>query len=104
MRRRLVSSAARCSKNWVLLTSISTSANTVATSSKWSTPPATPATVADYLHEQIVDILSDPDFEHRLLNMGLVPIGNTPSDYAKNIEADTAKYRELIRISGASIE
>lgn len=67
-------------------------------------PPATPATVAAYLHEQIVDILSDPDFEHRLLNMGLVPIGNTPSDYAKNIEADTAKYRELIRISGASIE
>ncbi|RZS84257.1 Bug family tripartite tricarboxylate transporter substrate binding protein [Pigmentiphaga kullae] len=65
-------------------------------------PPGTPVPVANYLHTQITEVLADKGFQQRLITMGLVPMGSTAAEYARNIADDTATYRAVIEASGAS--
>ena len=65
-------------------------------------PPATPDSIAQYLYEQIGEVMKDPALQKQLMTMGLVPMMNTPAEYGRNIEADTVKYREVIEASGAT--
>lgn len=67
-------------------------------------PPESPQHIADYLYEQISEVLADNELRERLMQMGLVPMGNTPKEYAANIQADTELYRGVIEASGARVD
>lgn len=59
-------------------------------------PPGAQQPIVSKLHQALVDVLKDPALSEKLLSMGLVPIANSPAEYAGNIEAESAKYRAII--------
>ncbi|QAA92420.1 hypothetical protein CKA81_00075 [Pollutimonas thiosulfatoxidans] len=67
-------------------------------------PPETPDAIAQYLYKEIDAVMDDKALQDRLMSMGLVPLRNGPDQYRKNIAADTAKYLEVIKASGATAQ
>jgi tripartite-type tricarboxylate transporter receptor subunit TctC len=59
-------------------------------------PAGTPKTVIDLLQREIAAIVKSPDVKARLLELGVVPEGNTPAEFAAYVKADMAKWRKVI--------
>lgn len=67
-------------------------------------PPSTPPAIADALYREILSMLDTDEVQTQLTSMGLVMLKTAPAEYAKTIQEDTEKFREAIRITGASAE
>lgn len=67
-------------------------------------PPNTPDAIAQRLHRDILEALGTPDVQRQLASLGFVPIGNSSAQFGKNIQADLAKYRAMIKLTGATAE
>jgi tripartite-type tricarboxylate transporter receptor subunit TctC len=67
-------------------------------------PARTPAEIVTRLNEAIVRVLPQPDVKGRLAEQGSEPVGSAPGDFRQFIEAETEKWRTLVRISGARAE
>jgi tripartite-type tricarboxylate transporter receptor subunit TctC len=59
-------------------------------------PAGTPKAVIDLLQREIAAIVKSPDVKARLLELGVVPEGNTPAEFAAYVKADMAKWRKVI--------
>jgi tripartite-type tricarboxylate transporter receptor subunit TctC len=59
-------------------------------------PAGTPKDVIDLLQREIAAIVKSPDVKARLLELGVVPEGNTPAEFAAYVKADMAKWRRVI--------
>ena len=57
----------------------------------------TPGDVVRILHRDIVENLSQPDVRARLADLGLVPIGNRPEEFALMIQAESRKWSDIVR-------
>jgi tripartite-type tricarboxylate transporter receptor subunit TctC len=44
----------------------------------------------------MVMIINTPDFKKRMAEVGAEPIGNSPTEMAKQIKDDTEKYAKLV--------
>jgi tripartite-type tricarboxylate transporter receptor subunit TctC len=67
-------------------------------------PPNTPDAIAQKLHNGILEALGAPEVQKQLASLGFVPIGNTSAQFGQNIQNDLAKYRTMIKLTGASAE
>ena len=67
-------------------------------------PVGTPAPIIARLNEQGNRILASPQVKERFAQLGADPIGGSPEDLAKHIAAETAKWREVVKVSGAKID
>jgi tripartite-type tricarboxylate transporter receptor subunit TctC len=67
-------------------------------------PAKTPATLIDKLNAEANRILKTPQVRERFEQLGAEPIGGTPQDLAKHIAAETAKWKEVVRASGAKLD
>ncbi len=67
-------------------------------------PPNTPDAIAQKLHRDILEALGTPEVQKQLASLGFVPIGNTSAQFGQNIQTDFAKYRAMIKLTGASAE
>ena len=67
-------------------------------------PAGTPPAVIARLAEEIAAATKDPAIVGRLENIGVEPVGNTPAEFAKVLEADLKTWGEAVRISGARAE
>ncbi len=67
-------------------------------------PAATPPAVFEKLRAALVDSIHDPVMQSRLSAAGAILVGDTPEAFATYIEAETKKWGEIVRISGAKAD
>ncbi len=46
----------------------------------------------------------DPATVERLSKLAVVPVGNTPAEFDAFVRAEYAKYKDIVRISGAKVD
>ncbi len=66
-------------------------------------PAGTLREIIDYLNREIAGVLKQADVKARLRSLGTEPIGGTPSDFHKTLQADTACWAEIVRAANIHI-
>ena len=64
-------------------------------------PGATPAAIIGKLNAEAVKALAAAATKERLASLGLTPVGSSPADCAKFIEADIARWAPVVKAGGA---
>jgi tripartite-type tricarboxylate transporter receptor subunit TctC len=59
-------------------------------------PAGTPKATVDKLQQEISAIVKSPDIGARLLELGIVPEGDSSADFAKYVKAEVAKWKSVI--------
>ena len=59
-------------------------------------PAGTPKEIVDLLQKEISAIVKSPDIKPKLLEMGVVPEGDSPASFAAYVKADIAKWKRVI--------
>jgi len=59
-------------------------------------PSATPKAVVDKLYQDTSKALQSPDIVTRFEQIGMVPVGNTPADFANAIKEESARWAKII--------
>ena len=67
-------------------------------------PAATPSTVIERLHAEIVKALSMDDVRHRLIEEFLDPVGNTPQEFSAMIKNEISKWLRVVKSAGIALE
>jgi len=67
-------------------------------------PAGVPRPITDKLNAAINRAIQSPTFKERFSKIGDEPAGGTPEDFAKVIAADSAKWADVVKRSGARIE
>jgi tripartite-type tricarboxylate transporter receptor subunit TctC len=70
----------------------------------WLVPKATPLAVVEALNREVNRALGEPEVRERLGNVGFTPLPSTRQALAELIRADTVKFAELVRRTGATID
>lgn len=63
-------------------------------------PAGTPKDVIDRVHRDSAKILLTEDFRAKLAQQGMVPVGNTPTEFAAAIRNESARWSKVIRDRG----
>jgi tripartite-type tricarboxylate transporter receptor subunit TctC len=63
-------------------------------------PAGTPAAIIDKLNRQTVRIMASADVHDKLDAMGIVPLGNTPAQFAEIIKTETPYWARVIKDTG----
>ncbi|MCR5865900.1 MAG: Bug family tripartite tricarboxylate transporter substrate binding protein [Aquincola tertiaricarbonis] len=67
-------------------------------------PAGTPADVVNRIQQETAKAMAGAALKERLLSQGAIPSGNTPAEFAKLIEAETAKWAQVVKVSGAKVD
>lgn len=67
-------------------------------------PAGTPASAVETISAAVDSILRDPTVRARMLELGSVPLGGTPAEFARFFAQEIPAWTELVRISGARVE
>ena len=67
-------------------------------------PAGTPAPIIARLSEAIRAFLREPETLARLDQLGFVPIGNTPEEFARQIAADGERFRAVVARAGITAD
>jgi tripartite-type tricarboxylate transporter receptor subunit TctC len=67
-------------------------------------PAGTPAEVVNRIQQETAKALATPAIKERLLSQGAIPGGMSPSDFAKFIAAETRKWAQVVKASGAKVD
>ncbi|MBC7779404.1 MAG: tripartite tricarboxylate transporter substrate binding protein [Proteobacteria bacterium] len=67
-------------------------------------PAKTPAAVINKIAGEIALATRDPAFIKRLDSIGVDPLGNSPAEFAKVIDASIKLWAEAVKVSGAKVE
>jgi tripartite-type tricarboxylate transporter receptor subunit TctC len=62
-------------------------------------PAGLPPRVTDAAYAALKAALEDPQLRPRLIDQGLVPVGMPPAQFRRFLEADIAKWREVVRVA-----
>ncbi len=63
-------------------------------------PAGTPKEVIDKAAKIIIDAVKDPKFAEKLAGYGVDPLGNTPEQFAKELEGDVALWASALEAAG----
>jgi len=63
-------------------------------------PAGTPLSIVEKVHAQALAVLAEPDMRGRFAQLGLDPVGNSPSELTAVIKADMAKWADVIKTAG----
>ncbi len=64
-------------------------------------PAGTPKPLVDKLYKMIAEVGAKPDFQKRfLISRGLTPVFSSPDQFAKELPADLAEARAVVKASG----
>jgi tripartite-type tricarboxylate transporter receptor subunit TctC len=94
--------AVTTAKRFALLPNVPTLGETVAPgfaegySTTMFAPKGTPDDIVQRLSREIAEIVGHPDSAKQLLDLGLVPIGSTPAEYAAIVSAEFTRNAQLI--------
>jgi tripartite-type tricarboxylate transporter receptor subunit TctC len=67
-------------------------------------PKGTPQAIIDRLSAEFAKAVRDPDVVRRIGELGYLPIGGGPSDYADNIRSEIAKWAPVIKAANIKAE
>jgi tripartite-type tricarboxylate transporter receptor subunit TctC len=67
-------------------------------------PQGTPPEVVKKLHDDIVRVLQQPEVRKALEAATIDIIASTPGEFARYIEAEYAKWAQLLKASGTRVE
>lgn len=67
-------------------------------------PAGTPQPIVTKLSAELDKILHRPEVVERLRQLGAEPVGGAPAELAAFIASETAKWREVVKVSGAKLE
>jgi tripartite-type tricarboxylate transporter receptor subunit TctC len=67
-------------------------------------PAGTPKPILQYLSAEIAKALADPEVREKLTAQGLTPRGTSPDDLGKAMRAQLARYGDLIKQNGITVE
>ncbi|MFM1989964.1 MAG: hypothetical protein RJA99_2921 [Pseudomonadota bacterium] len=67
-------------------------------------PRGTPDAIVQRLSAEVDRIVKRPEIVERFRGLGAEAVGGTPADLAKHIAAETTKWREVVKISGAKVD
>ncbi|MBS1217419.1 MAG: transporter substrate-binding protein [Proteobacteria bacterium] len=60
-------------------------------------PTGTPKRVIAKVHADTVKVLASPDLRKRFTEIGMVPVGNSPQDFARDIKTESAHWAKIIK-------
>jgi tripartite-type tricarboxylate transporter receptor subunit TctC len=60
----------------------------------------TPKPIVDRLNHETAKIMSMPDLRTKFLDLGVVPVSNTPEDFTKVIDTETAYWARVVKDAG----
>lgn len=63
-------------------------------------PPKMPQAIADRLYKAFAEVLHDPDTIERLEKVGADVVGNTPAEFARDIEREFQEFKVVVERSG----
>jgi tripartite-type tricarboxylate transporter receptor subunit TctC len=67
-------------------------------------PAGTPPAVIAKLNVEANKILAKPEVKERFAQLGAIPVGGTPQELGKFIAAETTKWKEIVKVSGAKLD
>jgi tripartite-type tricarboxylate transporter receptor subunit TctC len=67
-------------------------------------PAGTPVDIINRVQQETAKALALPAIKERLQAQGAIPSGNTPAEFAKLIDAETRKWAQVVKASGAKID
>ncbi|MEY2883630.1 MAG: hypothetical protein RL490_1354, partial [Pseudomonadota bacterium] len=67
-------------------------------------PAGTPQAIIDKLSAEVDRILKKPEVMERFAKVGATPVGGTPKQLADFIAAETRKWKEVVKTSGAKVD
>jgi len=67
-------------------------------------PARTPREIVDRLSKELNAVVNQPDTRERLATLGIVPVGNTPEAFGKQIQADLKRYGEVVKTANIKVE
>jgi tripartite-type tricarboxylate transporter receptor subunit TctC len=75
-------------------------------SSYWGAlaPARTPPEIVKTLSATIAQVLKLPDVREKLVELGFVPIGGGPSEFAALLATETAKWAKVIKAAGVKLD
>jgi len=60
-------------------------------------PAGTPQATIDKIYQDTAKALQSPELRTRFEQLGMVPVGNRPADFAKAIKEESARWAKIIR-------
>ena len=67
-------------------------------------PAGTPADIVARVQQETAKALGSATMKERLLAQGAIPSGNTSTEFARFIEAETKKWAGVVKTSGAKVD
>ena len=65
-------------------------------------PKGTPAAVANKVSAAILEIAKDPAVKERFIQIGAMTVGSTPRELEIFAESERVKWKDVVRLSGAT--
>jgi tripartite-type tricarboxylate transporter receptor subunit TctC len=66
-------------------------------------PAGTPAEIVNRIQQETAKAFESPSFKERLLSQGAIPGGQPPAEFVKFIAAETKKWAQVVKVSGAKV-
>jgi len=60
-------------------------------------PAKTPRPIVEQIQRALHDVVHSPDVKERLASLGITAVGNTPEEFSAQIQADLAKYADIVK-------
>jgi tripartite-type tricarboxylate transporter receptor subunit TctC len=67
-------------------------------------PAGTPPAVLKTLQQAVAEAVRQPEVNKQLLGLGAQPVANTPEAFAAVVQADVAKWREVVKKTGIKLD
>jgi tripartite-type tricarboxylate transporter receptor subunit TctC len=67
-------------------------------------PAGTPDEIIRRLNSAIVKIVHSADIREKLASQGAEPIGDSPEQFGKYLQAEVAKWAKVVKLSGAKLD
>jgi tripartite-type tricarboxylate transporter receptor subunit TctC len=64
-------------------------------------PAGTPREIVAKINADVVAIVRRPDFQERLAKDAIVPVANTPEEFAGQIKTDLERWAKIVKAAGA---
>ena len=67
-------------------------------------PAGTPADIIARVQQETAKALGTPALKERLLSQGAIPSGMTPAEFGRFIAAESKKWSQVVKVSGAKVD